>query len=376
MSRTKLFCLPIVLAIVALLVAPAWAADAPAKSAMRNPGLKYLPKDYVLVGNFDVGTLMTLLANAGQENNPQYQQFKQYAAIAKMATGIDVEKDLKSVTFFVAGDLTGDPELLVAIRGTFDNETVEKHLAGGLGAQMTKDTYNEKNIYSQGAMGFCFPEDSTILAGSVPLLKRGIEIAADPQMAAKAFPVSLRKVLEQTNGASIVWVATQPKTLLNSPQLAELKGLPVLDALRQVEAASVFFELAGDGLLVQSVGFAGDEEKATELQKTLSDRKKMLLTTEGANVFLASFLVLSNITADGPFVRGSFRITATALEELWNTKFVLKGSGVAGGDHEAAPPKRLRPIKPEPAKEDEEEAPPTLKKTPKKVVPVEPEEEK
>ena len=48
------------------------------------------------------------------------------------------------------------------------------------------------------------------------------------------------------------------------------------------------------------------------------------MTKEGSNVFAASFLILSELNANGPYVQGSFRLTAKAMEELWKTKVILK----------------------------------------------------
>ena len=56
----------------------------------------------------------------------------------------------------------------------------------------------------------------------------------------------------------------------------------------------------------------------------MNARKSALLSKEGSNVFAASFLILSEVNTSGPYVQGSFRITAKSLEELWKTKVIVK----------------------------------------------------
>jgi hypothetical protein len=56
----------------------------------------------------------------------------------------------------------------------------------------------------------------------------------------------------------------------------------------------------------------------------LSERKKDLLHKEGTNVVFASLLIFSELTTDGQLIEGSFRLTGTALKELWETKFVVR----------------------------------------------------
>jgi hypothetical protein len=87
---------------------------------------------------------------------------------------------------------------------------------------------------------------------------------------------------------------------------------------------SVCVDLANDGLAIKGLGHAATPAAAKRVHHYLSERKKDLLHKEGTNVVFASLLIFSELTTDGQLIEGSFRLTGTALKELWETKFVVR----------------------------------------------------
>ena len=85
------------------------------------------------------------------------------------------------------------------------------------------------------------------------------------------------------------------------------------------------------------LGLRGRAERPKEVYDFLKARKSSLLTKEGANVFAASFLILSHLQNSGSYVQGSFQLTNKAMEELWNTKMIVKPKIPAFGSAHASP---------------------------------------
>mgnify|MGYP000013366925 CR=1 FL=1 len=94
--------------------------------------------------------------------------------------------------------------------------------------------------------------------------------------------------------------------------------------LSKVECLSTYFSLPGDGLLINSLGYVAESGGAKALHDYLSGRKQALLHEEGANVVFTSLLVASDLSTSDDYVSGSLRLTAGAMQELWNTKVIVR----------------------------------------------------
>jgi len=298
----------------------------PRRPASANPCLKFLPKDYWLVGNLDFKSIMDFYSREGrrQKENPQLAMYKQYMQMIRLMTGIDPEKDVNYVTFFVAGNPDRDPKGLVVLEGSFDKDSVEGRLEA-LGQGTSSETHKGKTIRGNSTMGYCFPEASTLLLGSPSLLREAVDATDGP---ARKMPEPLKELLDQTDGASLVWLALRPEVPLGLPDLADWRkeNEKLVEALRPIRCASFYFELDDQGLLTHGLGYLGRPDQAKRLYDYLVARKKALLHEEGSNVFYSSFLVLSKVETAGPFVKGTLQITGGALERLWQTKFIIKPS--------------------------------------------------
>jgi hypothetical protein len=292
-----------------------------AEPASRNPCLKFLPKDYWLAGNCDVKAVMEFVGRE-QANAPQQQMLKQYMQMIRQFSGIDPEREVQYVTFFAAGSLEQDPQMLAVVKGSFDNDTVAGRLAALVGKDMTPQQHNGKRIYVSDRMGYGFPEESTLLVGSGKLLREAMDVGA----AGASLPPALKNVLDHTSANSVVWVALRPQVILAHKALAEWRGEhQVLSrSLDQIEALSLYFEGASDGGLVSALGYLPSTATAERVFEALSGLKHSLLHTEGSNVFYSSFLILSDLETRGSYVKGSLRLTAQALEELWKTRLIIK----------------------------------------------------
>jgi len=232
-------------------------------------------------------------------------------------------KEVDSITFFAAGNPDEKPKPLVCVKGVFDNGKVTDSLRLTLAKDMTESTYKEKTILSNETGGLYFPEASTVLYGDVELLKQAI----DAQKAgAQPLPPSLKNLLDRTNGQSAVWAAFKPKTVLGLEALTEWNNgnAELAATLKKIECLSLAFSLTLDGLLINATGIATAGNDGKAIRDYLSQRKSDLLQKEGVNVVFASLLVMSDVTSGGPYVQGSFRLTLTALMQLWQTKMIVK----------------------------------------------------
>jgi hypothetical protein len=311
------------LTVASLLAGPAAAAPPPADSAGASPRLKYLPKDYWLVAELDVGTVMSFLNNPIAQANPQYAQFKQLMVMAKRMTGVDPEKDVDWVTLFAAGAPGDQTKILAVAQGSFDNDTVAKRVAASFATSITEMTYKQRKYYVLFDMALFFPEASTALVGDEGLVKAAIDqLAGRP----RDIPAALKGVLAKTPGKSLVWAAVQPQVILAHEELAEWrKGNAALyKSLNKIEALSLSFELKDDGLVIKGLGFVTEPGEAKNVHKYLSDRRKNLLHEEGANFLFISLLILSDIKTTGSYIEGSFHITGQALTELWDSKLIIR----------------------------------------------------
>jgi len=294
-----------------------------AKPASANPCLKFLPKDYWLVGAFDFKAFIEFTTREAPAENPQAAMLKQYIQMAKLLTGIDLEKEVETVAFFAAGNIDKTATGLIAVKGTFDGADVERRLAALSAQAMTTTTYKEKKIHSGEEVGYCLLEDSVLLFGTPGLLRAAID-AAEGQ--ARALPAGLKNVLDRTNGASIVWAAVRPQVILDLKDLAEWRAQnkELHRSLGKLTCLSAAFEMADDGLLINALGYVAAPGEAQQLHKYLSDRRSSLLSKEGSNVFASSALILSELSTTGPYVQGSLRLTERAWSDLWNTRVIVK----------------------------------------------------
>jgi hypothetical protein len=74
------------------------------KPASANPCLKFLPKDYWLVGAFDFKAFIEFTTRQTPAENPQAAMLRQYMQMGKLLTGIDLEKEVETIAFFAAGN--------------------------------------------------------------------------------------------------------------------------------------------------------------------------------------------------------------------------------------------------------------------------------
>jgi hypothetical protein len=292
-------------------------------SAAASPNLKFLPKDYWLAAEVDCAPLQAFFSSPDAQRNPQYAQFKQMLQLAKAFTGIDLEKEVDRVAVFLSGDADREPQYLFVVQGTFDNQVVEARITQTLGKAVSEKTYKDTTVYSGPAWALSFPVEKTILFGKEALVHESIDRLKGKKV---SLPAAVKKVLERTPGDHFIWAAVRPRAILDSRELGDWrdKNADLNGSLQKLECASFAFSAANDGLLVNALGYAAGTDEAKQVYDYLNARKSALLSKEGSNVFAASFLILSELNTSGPYVQGSFRITAKSLEELWKTKVIVK----------------------------------------------------
>jgi len=326
----------VLLGLAAMWVASVRADEAIPSAALENsaatsPNLKFLPKSYWLAAELDCAPLQGIFNSPEAQRNPQYAQFKQMLQLAKAFTGIDLEKEVDRVTLFMAGDPDSNPQYLFVVQGTFDNQIVEAKLTQTLGKSMSEKTYKESTVYSRSEWSLSFPVEKTILFGKEALIHEAI----DRLHGKKALlPAAVKKVLERTPGDHLIWAAIRPQVILDSRVLGEWreKNKDLHATLQKLECVSFAFSAADDGLLAKALGYTPKADGASQVYDYLKTRKSALLTQEGSNVFSASFLILSELNTSGPYVQGSFRLTAKSMEELWKTKVIVKPKPKADND--------------------------------------------
>ncbi|HLW68669.1 MAG TPA: hypothetical protein VKS79_25350 [Gemmataceae bacterium] len=306
-------------------VCPLCATAAPPAedSAAASPRLKYLPKDYWSVAELDAGTVTKFMALAGGvQNNPQMAQLKQYLEMAKGFTGIDIEKDVEWITVFAAGNVGDDAKFLAVVQGSFKNDTVEKHLKDSLKDSLTEKKHKKHTIFTTEKADLCFPEESTILVGDEGLVRGALDKLDDGK---GPVPTALKSVLSQTPGKSIVWAAVRPPALVEAKELADWRKehAEMYGAVKKIEALSLSFDMAPDGLIVKGLGYAEPKE-AKKVYEYLSERRKNILYEEGSNILVVSLLILADVKMNDSYIEGSFRLTGDALKQLWDTKFIVK----------------------------------------------------
>jgi len=302
----------------------------PTVKAVNNPCLKFLPADWWLVGNFNLKAFFDFMDESMADNPAMGMVMGQYLQMIQGMVGIDPQKQVQYVTFLLSGETDPDPQGLVIIKGTFENSVPELRLRLGMGAEMEKTTYTDTALYESAEIGYCFPEQSTLVVGSPALLRRSVDVVGK---GIKSLPSSLHGTLERTNGASIIWLAVNPKVVL---EVQEFKAQSeeyseLFSKISSIECASLFFDSTHDGLLVSALGYVPEQGRSAELYSFLNEIKRNFLDVEGSNVFLCSFLIMSNTLLDGMYVRWNTHLTESALFELWETKVVRKKVGSRSG---------------------------------------------
>jgi formylglycine-generating enzyme required for sulfatase activity len=302
---------------------PLTASSTLSTKAASNPCLKYLPADWWLVGNVNLEAFFQFMELSKEANPAVSMLMSQYLEMARGMIGIDPRSEVRYATVVLAGNPEQAPQGLLIVKGTFDNATPELRLKLGLCAGMKKAMYEGTALYQSGQIGYCFPQPSTLVLGSPSLLQRSVRVAGKTTVPLSA---SLRGTLERTNATSLVWAAIKWKVLLDMQEVkAQWTASPaVRDLFSSIEYVSLFSESADDGLLLSAVAYVSDENHSKRLHTILNAVKQQFLDVEGANVFLSSFLTMSDTTLDGNYVRWNTHFTERTLVDLWNTKFVRK----------------------------------------------------
>lgn len=296
------------------------AVDAGAPPASADPCLRYVPDDYWFVASVDVRAVAPLLTGPQAMANPQYAEFMEAMRQMQVMTGIDMLEDVERCLIVASGPIGDGSAWGIAAEGSFDNRTVKNALVTVGDAERVQHGRHEL-LRLEGEASVGFPADATIVAGDDRLVRQALDRAGG---IARPMPVALQRVLERTPADSVVWAATRPEAVLAMDELAAWRAghADLAAAVGSLGCVSTVFRIGDDGLTANLLGYAGAEGDARAVDRTLDDCKSRLLQEQGANVFLAAFLLLSDVDADGPFVEASFRLTEPALQTLWNTRFV------------------------------------------------------
>jgi hypothetical protein len=297
------------------------AFSVPPTSAVDNPCLKFLPEDWWFVANFNCKAYFSFVEECAADNPALGTMMAQYVEMIKGLVAIDPRREVEYVTCFVSGHPDLSPKALVVVAGSFDNQLVELRLSLLFGAELTRNFYKGKTIYQHVDMGYAFPKESTLLLGTPTLLGPAIDAT---ELTAKSLPKSLVATLKYTNGDSIIWMAAKPKVILEMEDVRPFaaRNKELFATLAPIECGSAFIQQTSNGYLACCLAYTNELEAAKVLHNYLAEMKRTFLDVHGANVFLCSFLLMSDILREGQYVRWDMRLTETALIELWETKFL------------------------------------------------------
>ncbi len=300
-------------------------SPAPAVSfakASANPCLRYQPRDFWMVGHLDCRAYFQF-ANSSQSGNPAMGlALNQYIQAIEGMVGINLQTDVQYAMFYVAGNPETDLRALSVIKGSFDNSAVNMRLGFTAGLLMKAVDYNGMTIYENEGAGYCFPESSTILAGDSGLIRQSLD---GIKIKGSRLPKNLERLLDKTNGASIGWAAAKPASFMQIDYIRSFKEAQPAFAQRLSgqDFISVSFEQASDGATARALTFFSDTAKAKNFHEYLENWRKSILKKEGANIFFCSFLISSETSVEGTFVRWNLHLTRKALSDLMKTKVVL-----------------------------------------------------
>lgn len=297
--------------------------NALANPASASPCLLFLPEDCQIVAELNWKTMMDFANSPEAKLNPQRAQFDQMMQMVQLLTSIDAEKEVDRIAAFVRLGPEDEPTGIVAVQGSFNNLLVERRLRLSLDDGSKLEEYRGNRIYEVNEITFCLPGQSTILVGDDELIRQSLDRFA---AGAVAVPKAMQNVLERTPADAVAWFAFCPVAMLEAHELADWRSeSPAAYAnLSKIECVSVAIRLVDDGLRVDGMGYISEPGQAKATYRYLQSQRRNLLHTEGVNVVLASLLVLSDLEQRGNNVRASFGLTFDRLEELWETKFVLK----------------------------------------------------
>jgi len=302
------------------------ATPVPFVRASKNPCLRALPTDWWMAGNFDCKSYFDAVSGVHEGNAAMALAVNQYVQMVQGMMGINLQTEVQYATFFTAGDPDTDSKVLGILKGSFDNNTVGMRLAFSVGAGMKSESYKGLTIYEGETVGYVFPETSTLMMGTPALLRQAVDALKEKS---RVLPESLSRVLERTNGRSICWVAFRPSIVLKTKDASSFreKNSELCRRLSEIECAALFFEPAPDGFLASGLAWLREKSGANGLHAYLSDWRSNLLKNEGANVFLCSFLIASEVMEDGRYVRWDLHLTEKSLKNLCDTRVILKPAG-------------------------------------------------
>lgn len=142
----------------------------------------------------------------------------------------------------------------------------------------------------------------------------------------RPLPAELKGVLDRTDGGSAAWIAATRQSVHQWQAPDEWRGqYPELSAeFAKLDSLSLALDYDDDGVRANVLGYSAGSHGAESVHAYLSERREALLRTEGANVFVCSLLVLSELAHDGHYCRGTLHLTRQAAQQLWETKVIVK----------------------------------------------------
>lgn len=276
--------------------------------------LAYLPAESAAVAHADVRTIMdSEFRQKLRQTIPAGEELNKF----KEALGVDLEKDIDTVTVGFLPSADGNKHGVVVVRGRFNDGNIET-LATQHG--MTASTYNGKRLLSLSTTGevagslsptacIAFLEPGVLALGDAPSVQRAIDAGGSGDALRKN--AELLAVINEVRGSGNAWVVGKLDALgAQSPIPSEIAShLPAVNLV----AASVHVNGGVRGALRAD---ARDDKAAEQLRDVVKGALAASRLLTGQNPKIELMLNSIQVTGTGKTVGISFMVPTELLDMI------------------------------------------------------------
>ncbi len=289
-------------------------SDAPkAGGASAMDMLNMLPADVLGVMFIDFNKAMSIeSADKAIKESDDYQKYQEF--IEK--TGIDPQKDIYYIAVGIKGGGTENAAVIANLK--YDQAKLMEVIHEESEKEIGEQEYGGMTIYEMEGEdqegGFCFLDDSNILAGSIAEVKAVIDVL---QNKADNFSKNkeLNALIDKTNQKALFWGAM----LVPDEAKGKVSENPMLSSLKDVSAVSMFFDYKNQNIIAEIKAMSPDAEKNKQIAEMLNGLKAFGSMAANEKPEIGELVNKIQVVSESDHVKISAEIPEELLKSMKDT---------------------------------------------------------
>ena len=289
-------------------------SEAPkAGTASAKDMLNMLPADVMGVMFIDFNKAMSIeSADKAIKESDDYQKYQEF--IEK--TGIDPQNDIYYIAVGIKGG--GNENAAVIANLKYDQAKLIEVIHEESDKEIVEQEYSGMTIYEMESEdnkgGFCFIDDSNILAGSVPEVKAVIDVLLNN---ADNFSKNkeLNALLDKTNQKALFWGAM----MIPEDAKGKVSENPMLSSLQDINAVAMYFDYKNQNVIAEIKAMSPDAEKNKQIAEMLNGLKAFGAMAAKEKPEIGELVNNIQVVAESDHVKISAEIPEELLKSMKDT---------------------------------------------------------